>query len=273
MNSTHPFDRALDLKVVGEDRLRGETISEYGNFTGQFGGISAATLLKATLAQKAASGSPVSLTVNYAAAVKPGPFDIVVRAIRLGRTLQHWGIDMVQGETVVTTAIAALGHRDVSWAHEPLKAPAAPPPESVSPLDTAEWRGWARQYDFRFIEGSIATLRNQPPLSSPGDARSLLWIRHAEPRPLDFAGLACFSDAFFMRMFQVRNTFPSMATVSLTTHFHADQSMLDAHGDQPLLCAVDTRVFRNHFHDQSADLWSRDGRLLATSHQMVWYAE
>lgn len=273
MSSQHAFDRALVLTPISGGRLRGETVAEYGNFTGQFGGITAATMLKAARDQGAAAGAPVSLTVNYTAAVKPGSFEIAVRAIRLGRTLQHWGLDMMQGDVVVATALVTLGQRDASWSHAPHRPPEAPTPDAVPVLDSSEWRGWARQYDFRFIEGSTAHLRNQPPLSSPGDARSLLWLRHVDPRPLDFPGLACMSDAFFVRMIQVRNTFPAMGTVSLTTQFHADDAMLAAQGDRALLCAVDSRAFRTHFHDQSAELWSADGELLATSHQMVWYAE
>lgn len=273
MTSGHPFDRAVTLTGSDGGGLRGETIPEYGNFTGQFGGITAATLLRAALDQHAAKGAPVSLTVNYTAAVKPGAFQIAARAIRLGRSLQHWGLDMLQGETVVATALVTLGQRGASWQHAPLASPPAPPPEDVAPLDASGWRGWARQYEFRFIEGSTAHLRDQPPLPSPGSARSLLWIRHADPRPLDFPGLACLSDAFFVRMIQVRNTFPAMGTVSLTTQFHADESMLAEQGDRALLCAVDSRVFRGNFHDQSAELWSIGGHLLATSHQMVWYAE
>lgn len=273
MSSTQAFDRALAFSKIADGRLRGETVPEYGNFTGQFGGITAATLLKAALDEGRAEGAPVSLTVNYTAAVKPGPFEIAVRAIRLGRTLQHWGLDMMQGDTVAATALVTLGQRGESWSHAPLKAPEAPKPDTVTALDTSEWRGWATQYDFRFIEGSTAHLRDKPPLASPGDARSLLWLRHKHLRPLDFPGLACMSDAFFVRMIQVRNTFPAMGTVSLTTQFHADAATLAAQGDRAVLCAVDSRVFRNHFHDQSADLWSADGVLLATSHQMVWYAE
>jgi acyl-CoA thioesterase len=273
LSSVHAFDRALVLEKSGDGRLSGATVPEYGNFTGQFGGITAATLLKAALDEDRAEGAPVSLTVNYTAGVKPGAFDIAVRAIRLGRTLQHWGLDMMQGDVVVATALVTLGQRGESWAHAPLTAPAAPPPETVAPLDSSQWRGWTTQYDFRFIAGSTAHLRDKPPLETPGDARSLLWLRHVEPRPLDFPGLACMSDAFFVRMIQVRNTFPAMGTVSLTTQFHADAALLAAQGDRALLCAVDSRAFRTHFHDQSADLWSADGALLATSHQMVWYAE
>lgn len=269
----HPFDRAVALSTSADGRLCGETIPEFGNFTGQFGGITAATLLRATLDQAGADGQPVSLTVNYTAAVRPGPFEISVRAIRLGRTLQHWGLDMVQEETVAATALVALGKRRESWTHAPLRPPVAPPPHTFSALDTNDWTGWTKQYEFRFIEGDMAHLRGQPPLESPGSARSLLWLRHANPRPLDLPGLACMSDAFFVRMIQVRNTFPAMGTVSLTTHFHADAEILAAQGDKAVLCAVDSRVFRTHFHDQSADLWSEDGNLLASSHQMVWYSQ
>ncbi len=273
MISPHPFDRAVRVIPLSDARFRGETLPEYSNFAGQFGGITAATLLKAALDQPAARGTPVSLTVNYTAAVQPSAFELTVRAIRLGRTLQHWAIEMTQGAIVVASAIAALGQRAESWAHAPLAPPQAPPPDTILPLETAGARGWVQQYDFRFIKGSIAALHDQPPLSAPGDAQSLLWIRHTYPRLLDFPGLACLSDAFFVRMIQVRNTFPAMATVSLTTHFHADQALLDSQGDQALLCAVDSRVFRGHFHDQTADLWSSDGHLLATSHQMVWFAQ
>jgi acyl-CoA thioesterase len=64
-----------------------------------------------------------------------------------------------------------------------------------------------------------------------------------------------------------------MGTVSITTYFHCDAAALEAQGDRHLLCHVDSRVFRDTFHDQSAELWSRDGVLLANTHQVVWYAE
>lgn len=269
----HAFDRALTLHKMNDGRLAGETIPEFGNFTGQFGGITAATLLKAALMQEKAAGAPVSLTVNYTAGIKPGAFAISTRTIRLGRTLQHWGLDLMQGDVVAATALVTLGQRSDSWAHAPLAAPSVPAPENVTPLDTSDWKGWSRQYAFRFIEGSTAHLRGKPPLDAPGSARSLLWLSHVDPRPLDFPGLACMSDAFFVRMLQVRNLFPAMGTVSLTTQFHADAAMLAAQTAKPVLCNVDSRVFRGNFHDQSAEMWSASGELLATSHQIVWYAE
>jgi acyl-CoA thioesterase len=40
-----------------------------------------------------------------------------------------------------------------------------------------------------------------------------------------------------------------------------------------VLGTADARIFDRGYHDQSAELWSKDGRLLATSHQLVYYRD
>lgn len=269
----HDFDAAVSLVPAGPGRWSGHTHPAYGNFNGQFGGITAATLLRAILDTANGAADPVSVTVNYCAAMTQGPFEIAVREIRRGRTLQHWAADMVQGDKVSATALCALAHRKESWSHAPLRAPVAPPPEQLTPIDMKQWKGWALQYEFRFAQGSIEGTYGQPPFETLQSAHSLLWLKHVRPRSLDFPGLMCMSDAFFVRMIQVRNTFPAMGTVSITTYFHCSPKALADQGEEYILANVDTRIFRANFHDQSAELWSRDGALLANTHQMVWYAE
>ncbi len=57
----------------------------------------------------------------------------------------------------------------------------------------------------------------------------------------------------------------------MTTYFHADQRQLDAlSGDYVLATAHANRFARGH-SDQSAQVWSRDGSLLATTHQIVYF--
>ncbi len=268
----HPLDRALALSPGADGRRTGATIPDYGNFTGQFGGITAATLLKAALDAAPDGGEPVSLTVNYCAGVKPGPFEIATRVVRAGRTMRHLAVDMIQDGVVVSTALVALAHRKSGFRHQPAEAPAAPPPEAVAPLDRPDWTGWAANVEFRFVEGSPEARRGQPRRETPGSARSLVWLAMKPPRALDVAQLAFLSDAFFVRMLQVRNAFPPMATVSLTTQFLGTAQDLAAHGEAPLLARADSRAFRDTIHDQTAELWSRDGTLLAVSHQIVWFA-
>ncbi len=272
MTNINDFDAAITLVSQGDGVYLGETSPAFANFNGQFGGITAALLMRAVLSNEKAQGSPVSITVHYTAAVSPGPFTIRVRDIRRGRTLQHWAVEMDQGGKVTASAMIALAARQDSWGHAPVGMPAAPPYSEVQPFDTGNWKGWATQYDFRFVTQNYPAL-GEPPFVPPRSAHSLVYMRHAVPRPLDFEGLTCMSDAFIVRMLQVRNTFPAMGTVALTTHFHCTADMLAAQGDQALLCSVDSSVFRDNFHDQSAQLWSHDGALLCTTHQIVWYAE
>ena len=46
---------------------------------------------------------------------------------------------------------------------------------------------------------------------------------------------------------------------------------LDAWKKAGLPVVADARVFRHGFNDQSAEIWSDDGVLLAVSHQVVWF--
>jgi hypothetical protein len=59
--------------------------------------------------------------------------------------------------------------------------------------------------------------------------------------------------------------------VSLTTYFMADEATLARQGARPVLGVSDVRAFRHGFNDQSAEIWSDDGQLLAVSHQVVWF--
>jgi len=62
-------------------------------------------------------------------------------------------------------------------------------------------------------------------------------------------------------------------TVSITTYFHADAGLLAAHGTGYLLARARAQRFFNGYFDQSAQLWTESGNLLATSNQIVYYKE
>lgn len=59
--------------------------------------------------------------------------------------------------------------------------------------------------------------------------------------------------------------------MSITTYFHADAAALTAQADRPVLAVAHGRRFTQGFFDQTAELWSDDGHLLASSHQVVYY--
>jgi acyl-CoA thioesterase len=100
-----------------------------------------------------------------------------------------------------------------------------------------------------------------------------LWLRDDPPRPLDFPALLAISDSFFPRIFIRRRRLSPIGTVSITTYFHADAQALAAQGDRFLMGSARAHKFHNGFFDQSGELWSHDGQLLATTHQTVYFKD
>jgi DNA-binding FadR family transcriptional regulator len=70
--SSHPFDQALKLQALAPDRYAGRTSEAYWNMVGPFGGCTAATVLAAILQHPDRLGAPLSVTVNFAAALAQG---------------------------------------------------------------------------------------------------------------------------------------------------------------------------------------------------------
>jgi len=90
----HAFDAATALRPDGSGRLRGKTSPDYWAFVGPFGGTTAATLLNAVTQDPRAAGDPLALTVNYAAPIAEGGFEIDVRPVRANRSSQHWLVEL-----------------------------------------------------------------------------------------------------------------------------------------------------------------------------------
>ena len=56
-------------------------------------------------------------------------------------------------------------------------------------------------------------------------------------------------------------------------YFHASPAQLEATGTGHVLGQARAQEFRNGFFDQTVQLWSESGTMLATSHQIVYYKE
>lgn len=267
--TTHRFDAAIALKPDSSERdvFHGETSAEYGNMVGPFGGATAATLLRAILDHPALLGSPVSLTVNFAAPLADGAFTIGARPVRTNRSNQHWMLELCQGELPVVTGTAVTGLRRETWSATEERPPEAPAPEGLSPQQPPEGIAWVSNYDIRFVRGALPDSGS----AESADSRSTLWVRDAPPRPLDFPALAARCDAFFPRVFLRRGGYVPAGTVSMTAYFHADTAAVAAQSEEYVLGTARAQRFGNGYFDQLAELWSRDGTLLATTHQIVYF--
>ncbi|MBS0223739.1 MAG: thioesterase family protein [Proteobacteria bacterium] len=265
----HPLDQATALASDSCGGLRGRTSDAYWNFNGPFGGVTAATLMRAVFERADRLGDPCSITVNFTAAIARGAFDVAVRSIRTGRSVQHWYVELRQADVVAANATIVCARRAPTWTHQPAKPPPAPPPHSIELMRHDGPNAFVSQFEFRFVEGSLERLPSFD--GRLRSARTSLWLDNAVPRPWDFIGLTTFCDLFFGRIFHVQGTVFPAATVSMTAYFHIDSDGLSALGDGPLLGVADANTFVAGFFDQTAQLWSTDGRLLATTTQIVSY--
>ncbi|MGV0835885.1 acyl-CoA thioesterase [Mycolicibacterium thermoresistibile] len=261
----HPFDSAVELSPA----RRGSTSAKYANMVGPFGGITAATLVRAVEQHPDRLGDPLAVTVNFLAPLTDGEFEITARAVRTNRSNQHWLLELTQDGTVTTTATAVFGARRDTWSDTEASMPAVAPPEEVAVQKFPEFIAWAHNYEMRFVRGATPSegAEEQP------ESTSTLWVRDTPPRPLDYPALTALCDVFAPRVFLRRGRVVPASTVSLTVYFHADAGELGAVGEDFVLgTARGHRYVGGHF-DQSAQLWSREGVLLATTHQLVYFKD
>ncbi|MBX3658460.1 MAG: thioesterase family protein [Ramlibacter sp.] len=237
---------------------------------GPFGGITAAQALSAVLRHPQLLGEPVSLTVNFCAAVADGDFAVTARPVRTNRSTQHWVIEMTQGDATVLTATAFTALRRDTWGAGEHAMPAVAAPAEVD-LPRGPGRvEWINRYEMRFAEGGFPTAWDG---ADHGVSRTRLWLRDQPPRPLDFASLTALSDVFFPRIWRRRARPVPIGTVSMTVYFHAGAEQLKATGTGYLLGQAQAQAFQKGYFDQTAQLWNEAAELLVTTHQIVYYKE
>lgn len=262
------------LTPVSPGVYRGTSATAYWNMVGPFGGISAATALKAVLLHPDLLGEPIALSVNFAGPIAAGAFTLTASPRRTNRSTQHWLIELLQpnaqGEDeVMLTATAVTAARRSTWSQDDHPMPIVPPHTDLPPVQGMNQMAWVERYDLRFAEGAFPDAWD-----GTGDASlTRLWMRDAPPRPLDFGSLTAMADLFFPRVYLRRARRVPAGTVSMTVYYHAGTAELQACGSGFLLGQAQAQAFRNGFFDQSSQLWSEAGVLLATTHQIVYFKE
>ena len=266
----HPLDEAINLKMVAPGEFTGATHPAYANMVGPFGGTTAAQLLQAAWLHPERLGEPVALTVNFAAPVADGEIRFLARAARTNRSTQHWIIEARQANETVATATAVFALRRQTWsAGEAVMPQGLPSADQLQRMPVESLMPWPRRYDMRFIEGGFPAFDEQ----EQDHSRSCLWVRDDPVRAMDFASLAAMSDSFFPRIYVRRRRRVPIGTVTLTTYFHADSELLTKVGEQHVLGVAKALNFRHGYFDQTGEIWSPQGQLLASTHQLVYFKD
>jgi acyl-CoA thioesterase len=247
-----------------------ETDPRYWNMIGPFGGWIAAALLGPILDVADRVGEPLSITVNFAAAIREGAYDVRIEELRRNRSTSFWFsrfVQMQDGEEVhCADASVVLATRRETPAFAIAHAPEAPAPESVAAVDFASKRAkWMETYDMRFVTGH--PFRRE----TDDSARTIAWVRDLVNPSLTFRSLVAMSDCAFPQIFHRVARFIPVSTVSMTVHFHATADDLAALGDDFILYDATMRVAYDGYFDEISSLYSRAGKLIATMEQIVWF--
>jgi acyl-CoA thioesterase len=267
----HPFDEAIDLRATALHEFTGATHPAYANMVGPFGGTTAAQLLQSAMRHPERLGEPVALTVNFAAPVADGDIRFVTRPVRTNRSTQHWTMEAHQADGAVATATAVFAVRRQTWSVVEAVMPApVPAPDAMTRMPVKGMPAWPQRYDMRFAEGAFPTTFDE---QEQTHSRSCMWVRDEPERALDFASLAAISDSFFPRIYIRRRRRAMIGTVSLTTYFHADSALLGQVGTQHVLGVAKALNYRHGYFDQTGELWSAQGQLLASTHQLVYFKD
>lgn len=264
----HVFDQSIALeRVSGEApdaRFTGAATPHFKNMIGPYGGWSAAVLAKGIIEAAGPEMELVSITTDFLAGAREGPVALDVVCDRGGKNTQFWHASLTasgdKGPSNRAMGIMSRRRETVSWTEG--SRPDAPLPEDCDRANLP--MAWTRTVEMRPTRS--------PPFAK-GDTRtdSLAWIRLDPARPLDAVALVALADTPTPRLFHVIGEFGMVATVSMTVYLHASPEDYAAVGTDYMLIETTAARGGRGFYDQHARIWSRDGRLLATTQQIVWY--
>ncbi len=254
------FERATRAVPLGAGRYRGPIDRGWFAPPGPNGGVIAALILRAIRAE-AGDGErrPRSLTVHYLRPPAAGEVEIEVAVERRGRSATSCSARMSADGELMAAALCVLS-RDyegaAAWAP---RAPAADPPERVAPLRVpGAPPPIFERLDTRGVFGPA-------PFSGGAEAVTGGWLRTRERDPLGPELLALYADAWWPAPFS-RLERPAIApTLELTIHFRARPDP----GESWALVRVGADAVIDGIFDESCDVWSRDGRLLAQARQLA----
>lgn len=230
---------------------------------GPNGGYLAAIVLRAMLAEvDDPARRPRTLTLHYLRPPAAGACEVAVTVERTGRGLSTVSARLVQDGQDCILALAALGSgRPGPELHDHL-APDVPGPDDLAPRPDPVAGAPDIPFRHRFaIRPALGSL----PFAAGPTAETGGWIRTADDDPVDDVLLAAIPDSWPPAVFSRLELPVGVPTVELTIHFRGAPS------GQPGWCLVRFRTLEvsDGYLEESGEVWSADGRLLAESRQLA----
>ena len=261
------FSKAMAMNEVADGRFTAGFDRSWWVVNGPNGGIIAALCLRAAQQCLGVERTVRTISTHFLSAPGEGNVDIEVTVEKLGRIAGFASVRMTQRARPIAIALVAVGDLEdslQSW--EQRDFPALPSIDetwtmaSESPLVPLRQR-WEQLWGVG-VPGHSETSTIAGAYEVGG------WCRLSEPEPYDAAILTAMADSWVPAIMIHTDLPVHTPTVELTVQFRVDPGKLELADDS--FCASVFRQLsgRNGFLDESGEIWSREGDLLALSRQI-----
>jgi hypothetical protein len=258
------LDDSLALTPEGNGVFASLADPRYEANSGMFGGWTAALMVKAVLSDVRASGTCSYLSMQYLKMIAPGSaLRVTTRPVGGSNSVMVWQVEVQPDGADFPSACGTilLTHRRPSDAWTELTMPEAAAPETLPPFSPPG--SFGKSTDNRLTRGLQ--------LFEASDTVSHGWARETSGRPMDAVQLAYLCDVYAPRVFHISKGPRPSSTVALSLTILAGPDELAAIGEDWILTeAMATRIEQSQA-GSAARLWSRAGKLLATSEQLCWF--
>ena len=259
------FEQDTAAESLGEGSYSINLSDRWWIGRGPNGGYVAALLLRAMTAEASTLDSPApmparSLTVHFLRPPATGPAGIEVTVEHHGQVTAFLSARLVQDGEVKAKAMAVFSGEREGPAFDRAQMPAAPAPEELEEMDTEQAPvAVFGRYRAKFIGGV--------PGEEGDRAETMGWIRLRDEQPVDPVLAAAVLDVWYPAPFVVFKELPFAPTLEYTVHF---PRTIPEPGppDWNLIRLTAEEGVEGHF-SEDAELWSRDGKLLAKARQMA----
>jgi acyl-CoA thioesterase len=261
------FERDTTVTRVDDDAYEASIDEGWFVFRGPNGGYVAALVLRAMTERVGdPARAPRSLTLHYVSPADVGPVRVTTSVERVGRSLTSCSARLHQGDRLVALAMAAFSAPRPGPVFCDLEMPDVAPPDAIDPVAIhPDAPAIAHRWDTRWAIGD-KPWQDAPPAR---EAVAGGWIRLEEPQVLDACAVAAITDAWVPPLFSRMREPIVLPTIDLTVHFRVSLPLSDATPDDYLLAVFRNTAANEGFVEESGEVWSKTGTLVAQSRQLA----
>ncbi|MCP3136083.1 acyl-CoA thioesterase [Pyxidicoccus xibeiensis] len=262
---TAAFLAATTPELLSPGRYRVRFTTPWYQGRGAFGGVVAGAALRALEHYLGDARRPVrSLTAHFCSPAVEGEAEVLTRIERAGKHVTHATVRVENAAGVVCVASATFGaSRGGTLEYFDMPRPKVPPPHEVPVVpDDVPMPTFCSFFEYRFCIGSA-------PYSGSSVAETGGWIRPKDPLVLDAPLCVGLMDAYPPAVLSRVDGFQAAASVDFTVDFFQPLSRPGLSADAYYLRTGRSRLAANGYSEDSQQLWTEGGELLAQCRQLI----